>query len=317
MIAERFQADLPATFTFDHPTVEAIAAYLADHVVGAPASIARSHNILQEGEAQLSLPVSTELVAVSGRYPEPLPELSEGYAAVVGSGFPPFWAGMQLSADLQSVLPLNRWDMDACYAPDAGSDGRLIYTRFGAFCHGVDAFDAAAFRLSATEAQAVDPQVRWETCWYSQGIWQPSATSRGIVSTLFCRMLMEETHVAWSAARPALHPPASTLVGVYVGCMYHEYLNIMLGSSTHGKLPPQAFVGNSAPYMVGRISYSFGFSGRAVHCCGAARIRQCSTCWRAHDVFAYLQALLSHHRIGTPRSLQGPASAQTLPAHLH
>ena len=70
---------------------------------------------------------------------------------------------------------------------------------------------------------------------------------------------MEEVAVAYSAARPALLSPASGQVGVYVGAMYHEYLDVMAASGQ--KLPPQAFVGNGAPYMVGRLSYSFGFTG--------------------------------------------------------
>lgn len=41
--------------------------------------------------------------------------------------------------------------------------------------------------------------------------------------------------------------------------MYHEYIDLMAGSGS--PLPPQAFIGNGAPYMVGRISYAFGFTG--------------------------------------------------------
>ena len=72
--------------------------------------------------------------------------------------------------------------------------------------------------------------------------------------------------MAYSAARPALLSPASGQVGVYVGAMYHEYLDVMAASGQ--KLPPQAFVGNGAPYMVGRLSYRGGGppppGGRAV-----------------------------------------------------
>ena len=72
--------------------------------------------------------------------------------------------------------------------------------------------------------------------------------------------------MAWTAARPRLAAPGSPLMGVYVGCMYHEYLGL-LGAAAQGaaaKLPAQAFVGNGAPYMVGRLSYSFGFTGACV-----------------------------------------------------
>jgi len=50
--------------------------------------------------------------------------------------------------------------------------------------------------------------------------------------------------------------------GVYIGCMYHEYVDLMVGSGS--PLPPQAFIGNGPPYMVGRLSYSFGLTGPCV-----------------------------------------------------
>lgn len=52
---------------------------------------------------------------------------------------------------------------------------------------------------------------------------------------------MEETLSAWSAARPALAAPASQLVGVYTGCMYHEYLSITVAAG--GKPPSQVSAG--------------------------------------------------------------------------
>ena len=50
--------------------------------------------------------------------------------------------------------------------------------------------------------------------------------------------------------------------GVYVGCMYHEYLDVMVQNGTQP--PSQAFVGNGAPYLVGRLSYGFGWTGPCV-----------------------------------------------------
>lgn len=107
---------------------------------------------------------------------------------------------------------------------------------------------------------------------------------------MLCRVLLEETLGAWLAARPNLAHPARERIGVYVGCMYHEYLSATAAASG-GKPPPQvcvhappsagvqqascsgpqrhrplllqAFVGNGAPYMCGRVSYTFGFSGEA------------------------------------------------------
>ena len=47
-----------------------------------------------------------------------------------------------------------------------------------------------------------------------------------------------------------------------MGCMYHEYIDLMAGSGS--ALPAQAFIGNGPPYMVGRLSYTFGFTGPCV-----------------------------------------------------
>ncbi len=181
LLCQHFQLDLPATVMFDHPSLAALAAYLAGRLPAAsPASAAGGSMLLVdqpmesaggpgreiwEPASQPALLQATEVVAVSGRYPQPLlaAQLDGSYN---NGGASSFWAGLCRSADLQSVLPLSRWDMDAWFAPEPGSAGSIssrasMYTRFGACCLDVHAFDAAAFRLAATEAQAVDPQVRW------------------------------------------------------------------------------------------------------------------------------------------------------------
>ena len=52
------------------------------------------------------------------------------------------------------------------------------------------------------------------------------------------------------------------VAGVYVGCMYHEYIDYMFESGA--KIPAQTFIGNGPPYMVGRLSYTFGLTGPCV-----------------------------------------------------
>lgn len=64
------------------------------------------------------------------------------------------------------------------------------------------------------------------------------ALNKSLHHCVLCRILLEETLSAWLAARPALAHPASQRVGVYVGCMYHEYLTITAAASG-GKPPPQ------------------------------------------------------------------------------
>ena len=50
--------------------------------------------------------------------------------------------------------------------------------------------------------------------------------------------------------------------GVYVGCMYHEWIDVMI---SHGmKLASRSIVGTGAPYRVGRLSYTFGLQGPCI-----------------------------------------------------
>lgn len=163
-LSERFAVDLPATFIFDHPSLAAIAAFLAARAtqpstsaLGIDASAAGLS--IWQPHASAGQPMASSLVGISSRYPQPQTGAHQpSRPAHSAAGF---WAGMLLSADLQSVVPLSRWNMDACFSPDPAAAGLALYTRFGAFCHGVDAFDAAAFRLSAAEGQAIDPQIRY------------------------------------------------------------------------------------------------------------------------------------------------------------
>ncbi len=50
--------------------------------------------------------------------------------------------------------------------------------------------------------------------------------------------------------------------GMYVGCMHQEYTNVL--TSAYQKLSPQAIVGSGLSFMVGRLSYTFGFSGPCI-----------------------------------------------------
>lgn len=127
-----------------------------------------------------------------------------------------------------SLVPLARWDVEAHYSPDPGAAGRS-YARFAAFLGDVAGFDAALFGLGRAEAAGMDPQHR---------------------------LLLEET----AAAVGTVTMPSSTgPVGVYVGCMYQEYPYVL--AAAEAGLSSSAVLGNSMSFMVGRISFTFGFTG--------------------------------------------------------
>ena len=66
-----------------------------------------------------------------------------------------------------------------------------------------------------------------------------------------------------SLAVPSSHVNVEQLhAGVYVGCMYQEYIDVQVGASA--RLAPQAVAGSGLSFMVGRLSYTFNFSGPCV-----------------------------------------------------
>ena len=74
--------------------------------------------------------------------------------------------------------------------------------RFGCFVEDAEQFDASAFRLAAGEAVSLDPQAR---------------------------ILLEQTGQAFAQADQAFPRAWDAATGVYVGCMYTEYLEGVLG----------------------------------------------------------------------------------------
>lgn len=76
------------------------------------------------------------------------------------TGLGAFYERAISGADLQQVVPLERWDMDRAYAPTASPGSMTIYTRFAAFCQDISHFDGGLFRLPVSEAAAMDPQQR-------------------------------------------------------------------------------------------------------------------------------------------------------------
>jgi acyl transferase domain-containing protein len=105
-------------------------------------------------------------------------------------------------------------------------------TRLAAWMAGAEAFDEGAFRLSKSEAAGLDPQ---------------------------SRALLEQTAAALADAGGALRPKTA---GVYVGCVWTEYLTLQqeLG------LNPSAnsLTGSGLNFTSGRVSYTFGLQGPCV-----------------------------------------------------
>jgi hypothetical protein len=137
-VSSAFSLELPATVTFDYPTLASLAAFVADntsapHTDGADEladdslAVMPAHLSLDASEDSSSGSGMTALVALSCRYPAPSssshsfttcdfapagPTAGAGNADLSG-----FSAAITAGANLPSLVPAQRWDIDACYHP--------------------------------------------------------------------------------------------------------------------------------------------------------------------------------------------------------
>eukprot|EP00887_Chlorella_sp_A99_P003362 scaffold26.g3362.t1 len=197
-LSAEFGLDLPATLTFDYPTVAALAGFIVP--------LAGSHP--DEGAEGWSDSESLPL-ALADELPE------------------------DLSTSCDIVVPAKLWDVDQCYAPDAAP--HKMYTRFGAFSMNVELFDAQLFGQNRSEALGTDPQQR---------------------------IMLEETHAALLDGQGALAPWLGSETGVYMGCMYQDYAQMLADAGI--TLNSASATGSALSFLVGRISYSFGLQGPCV-----------------------------------------------------
>jgi acyl transferase domain-containing protein len=137
------------------------------------------------------------------------------------------------TTELHAAAPFSRWDLETLYNPRGGVG--KVSARIGTYVHSTFVFDQDAFGLSPNEAALMDPQQR---------------------------ILLEETAAAFHASEHALSALSGSSVGVYVGCIWLEYGELL---ATAG-VPAGAYMvtGNGLAFMSGRVSYTFGFVGPCV-----------------------------------------------------
>jgi hypothetical protein len=74
------------------------------------------------------------------------------------------------------------------------------------------------------------------------------------------RLLLEKTFEASSIVTNGV----SNKTGVYVGCMYTEYLNGILGPAGLANSSASSITGHGLSFMVGRLSFTFGWQGPCI-----------------------------------------------------
>ncbi|MFG1699521.1 SDR family NAD(P)-dependent oxidoreductase [Nonomuraea sp. NPDC049309] len=142
-LGRRVGMALPATLVFDHPTVTALAGFLADRFGGTPEPA--------QAPAVAAAPAETDPIVIVGlacRYPGGV-ETPED-----------FWRLVTEGVDAVGDFPADRgWDLGSLFHPDPEHEG-TSYTRQAAFLHGAAEFDPDFFGISPREAAEMDPQER-------------------------------------------------------------------------------------------------------------------------------------------------------------
>jgi acyl transferase domain-containing protein/acyl carrier protein len=178
-----------------------------------------------------------KLDAAEGRNSEPI--------AIVGAGmrFPggvidaqSFWNLLAEGRDAISLVPRDRWDVDAYFNPDPDAQGKMV-TRWGGFLDRVDGFDARFFEIAPREAASMDPQQR---------------------------LALE---VAWETLENAGIAPASlhgTKTGVFLGIASSDYSQLAMETGDAELLDAHYASGVAHSIASGRISYLLGLEGPSV-----------------------------------------------------
>lgn len=132
----------------------------------------------------------------------------------------------------------------------------------------IDLFDREVFAMSSSEAVTIDPQQRLllEEIFIALGDAQPAVAqfvNSGVGESGMCSLMLAELAKSEMSEIfvDSFQPHLSWNAGVYAGCMYSEYMEVIMAGAH--SMPPLAVVGSGLSYMVGRISYTFNFTGRA------------------------------------------------------
>lgn len=137
---------LPATLSFDYPTIGQLAANLLERLPSKPPGAIAGPAPRASAPARASVgPIA--VIGIGCRFPGGIQDDAS------------FWQLLEQKRDAMQEVPPERWDIDALYDPDPDAVGKMV-TRRGGFLERIDQFDASFFGIAPREAVKMDPQQR-------------------------------------------------------------------------------------------------------------------------------------------------------------
>ncbi|HEY0946762.1 MAG TPA: SDR family NAD(P)-dependent oxidoreductase [Opitutaceae bacterium] len=238
---QRSFGDLPKTLFFEYQTLDALSACLVrEHaervrqLFGPPAAGTEAAH-LDALAAEATPTPETKTVHASESCEPGLPEDAIAIVGLAGR-YPDardveeFWENLKAGRDSVKEVPPDRWDWRRWFDADKRQAGTM-YTKWGGFLEGIEAFDAAFFNISPREAKLMDPQERLflETAWQA---FEDAGLTRSALS--------------------------GRRVGVYAGAMYAHY-QLFAEEARRAKidLVPNSTFAN----ISNRVSYWFNLRG--------------------------------------------------------
>ncbi|MEV4135113.1 SDR family NAD(P)-dependent oxidoreductase [Dactylosporangium sp. NPDC049742] len=140
--------ELPSTLIWEHPTIEAVAAFLAAEPADPAGPVEPSGPAARHGRG-----------TAPGTAAEPVAVIGIGCRFPGADGPDRFWRLLHDGRDAITEVPPDRWSVADFVDPDPAAPGKTT-TRWGGFLDGVDRFDPQFFGISPREAERMDPQQR-------------------------------------------------------------------------------------------------------------------------------------------------------------